>query len=325
MAGAQHGESARDGAHGSALPRIVAVETQHRLVDEAPHHLDLLFGQRSAHRGDHILDPVGGEGNRVHIAFDRDQASGLATGDGGALDIVKRTPLVEERGVGRVQIFRHAVAAFEDAPAKGDHPLACILDRQHHPPAKAIVGRLVLNADEQARLDQHGLVEPGESGFERPLVVRRPAKAELANGLFVQPAPLEIVARSQPIGRPEIGDEPLLRGGHHVMQARAFYRPFCRLRVGGRDVHPGGGGQFLHSIHELHAALVGHPADRIAMRAAAEAMVEALGIVDGKAGRLLIMEGAAPFPLAPGPLQLGRAHDERGQRGPAPQFVQPLG
>ena len=50
--------------------------------------------------------------------------------------------------------------------------------------------------------------------------------------------------------------------------------------VGCRDLHPRLAGQFLHRIHERQAAVVGQEADGIAMRPAAEAMVEALLVVD---------------------------------------------
>src|SRR3546814_9926273 len=56
-------------------------------------------------------------------------------------------------------------------------------------------------------------------------------------------------------------------------------------RVGGGDFHPGFGGEFLDRVHERQSALVGHPADRVAMRRAAETMVEALFVVDREAGR----------------------------------------
>ena len=53
-------------------------------------------------------------------------------------------------------------------------------------------------------------------------------------------------------------------------------------------------------------------------------MIKALLIVDGEAGRILIMEGATGLPLAPRALQFGGALDERGQGYPALEFIQPL-
>src|SRR3546814_5586362 len=84
-----------------------------------------------------------------------------------------------------------------------------------------------------------------------------------------------------------------------LFRSRRLLGLFRGARVGGGDFHPGFGGEFLDRVHEAQPALVGHPADRVAMRRAAETMVEALFVVDREAGRLFVMEGAA---------EIGRAH-----------------
>src|SRR3546814_6144181 len=60
------------------------------------------------------------------------------------------------------------------------------------------------------------------------------------------------------------------------------------------------------------------------MRRAAEAVVEALFVVDREAGGLLVMEGAAGFIFAAGAGDLHRAADEGRQRDARAEFVQPL-
>jgi hypothetical protein len=52
------------------------------------------------------------------------------------------------------------------------------------------------------------------------------------------------------------------------------------------------------------------------MRAAAEAVVEALFVIDVKAGRLLIMERAAALKLSSSLGDFNRAPDERGEQCP---------
>src|SRR5690606_4024699 len=77
-------------------------------------------------------------------------------------------------------------------------------------------------------------------------------------------------------------------------------------------------------VHEREPALIGHPADRVAVRPAAKAVIEALLIVDGETRRLLVVERATGLPLAPRTLELGRTHDHARQRDPGAQLVEKL-
>ncbi len=89
---------------------------------------------------------------------------------------------------------------------------------------------------------------------------------------------------------------------------------FCSLGIAPRGFghrQPGLGRQLLHRVHEAQAALVGIQADGVAMRAAAEAVVEALVVVDVEARRLLVVERAAALQLAPGARQLHPPPDDR--------------
>ena len=136
---------------------------------------------------------------------------------------------------------------------------------------------------------------------------------------------------AKPMTRPrafrsvEAGAEPVLRRRHHLMQPGLLLGALRLARVGGGHLEPGLGGQLLHRVHEREAALVGHPADHVAVRAAAEAVVEALLVADREARRLLVVERAAGLPLAPRLGELGRAHDHAGQRHACAQVIEPLG
>jgi hypothetical protein len=55
--------------------------------------------------------------------------------------------------------------------------------------------------------------------------------------------------------------------------------------------------------------LVGHPLDRVAVRGATEAVVEALVVVDVEGGGLLVVERAAALVLATGLGELGGFSD----------------
>ena len=113
-------------------------------------------------------------------------------------------------------------------------------------------------------------------------------------------------------------------GRHHLVQARLARSARSRRardRAPGTSM-PGRLRELLHRIHERQPALVGHPADRVAMRAAAEAVIEALVVVDREARRLFVMERAARLPLAPGALELHRLADQPGEQGPGAELVE---
>src|SRR3712207_6856888 len=54
----------------------------------------------------------------------------------GLVEVVEKPPLLEERGVGRVQVLRRHVRA-ESPPPEGHDPPPRIGDREHHPVAEA--------------------------------------------------------------------------------------------------------------------------------------------------------------------------------------------
>ena len=115
----------------------------------------------------------------------------------------------------------------------------------------------------------------------------REAEAEARDGRGVDAALGEIVARVAAIDALQLLGEPALRRGHDVGQVGRALGLVAGARVGGGDLHPGLARQLLDRVHERQAAGVGQEADRVAMRAAAEAMVEALLVVDREARRLL--------------------------------------
>src|SRR3546814_19148489 len=83
-------------------------------------------------------------------------------------------------------------------------------------------------------------------------------------------------------------------------------------------------GEFFHGLHDRQSALIGHPPNRVSVRSAAEAVIKALFVVDGEAGRFLIMTGATRLVLAPGLLDFDRLADQRRKRDPSTGFIHPL-
>src|SRR3990167_8209113 len=116
--------------------------------------------------------------------------------------------------------------------------------------------------------------------LERDLAVGRKAEAKSLRRLSAKAARIEVFACVRAFGRMEIGDEPFLRGGADIVQAGAPFGLLGLAWVGAGDFHSRFTGQFLDRVHERQSALVGHPADHIAVRPAAEAVVETLLVID---------------------------------------------
>ena len=106
--GREVGQSAQGSADGGFLPGGIAVEAEDRRRVEPPHPFELRLGHGGAVGGDGLGDAGAVERDDVHIAFDDDQAAGRAAGGGGAIDVVEGAALVEQDGLGGVQVFRLA-------------------------------------------------------------------------------------------------------------------------------------------------------------------------------------------------------------------------
>ena len=211
MAGAEQGQGAADRAHRGALAGGVAVEAQHRHLDQPPQQFELAFGQGGAHRRDRLADAGGRERDNVHVAFDHHDPPGLARDRAGAVQIVQRAPFVEQRRVRRIQVlgcicFRR----LENTPAKSDRPPARVLDRQHQPPAETGVGFLALDVDQQAGFDQ----QPGVEALERLADQLAPfggvAEPEPLDRVRIEPALLQIFARFLAFAIQQVEFEPFL-------------------------------------------------------------------------------------------------------------------
>src|SRR3546814_13556238 len=80
-------------------------------------------------------------------------------------------------------------------------------------------------------------------------------------------------------------------------------------------------GQALDRFREAEALRVHHEVDGAAVRAAAEAVEEALVVADREGGRLLVVEGAEPGMLAPALHQLHPRADPRRQHPTVPHLA----
>jgi hypothetical protein len=279
-----------------------------------------MFGQRGAEWRHRLAEPGLGERDHVHIALDHDDAAGLAAGGRGAIEIVERAPLVEERGVGGIEVFGFALANHPSAEC--DHAPARVADRDHQPPAKPVVRLLVVDLDQHARFDQRGVAIALELFAQLATRIGRIAHAEGARGFRLDPALLQYRPRFGARDAVQLVGEELRGIGHQIVQALGALGAFDRLAILRGHFHPGGLSEFLDRVDERQALLLGHPADRIAVRRATEAVIEALVVVDVKARRLLVMERAAALILSARLGQLDGLADQRGQQGPRAEFVE---
>ena len=271
-----------------------------------------------------MVEAALGQGDDIHIALgDDDGADGarrLARGG----EVVEVGPLVEQLGFRRIQVFGGVVA--QGATAEGDDAAALVGDREHHPVAEiveafaAVFALLDQAGGNQLRLGQaagqHGLLQRGEAAGGI-------AQAEAAHGIGAQRPLVEQVALGvRPGLGVELAGEPLRGRLEHVVERRRPLRarPFGRIGLG--QLHAGLGGQRLDRFGKLQAVRAHDEADDVAMRAATEAVEEALVVVDGERRRFFVMERAQPGMFAPPADQPHLAADHRGQRQPLAQLVE---
>src|SRR5205085_5139230 len=114
-------------------------------------------------------------------------------------------------------------------------------------------------------------------------------------------------------------------GGERFQQRLLPLRPLALLRGRLRHLEPGLAGQALDRLDEIEVVGAHEIADRIAMRAAAEAMKEAFVLDDVKGWSLLVVEGTQPGMLAALARQPHPPADQADQRDPGAQLVEKPG
>ena len=221
-------------AIGGLQARLVAVETQDRLLRHAPQKRALFRRERRAERGDDVGEAGRRHRDHIDIALDGDHRPGLMRRLAGVVQIVERRALVKQRRFRRIQIlsnrafvrtpvFRRAMRVLlQRPPAEGDHRAAAIMDRKHQPMAEAVIGDGdVLAVDEQPRLDHrlHADALGGERVAQAVAVRRGVADAKMRLSRRRNLPPGEIVARI-----------PALRALE--LPLKIFGRPIHDLRQG---------------------------------------------------------------------------------------------
>ena len=328
-AGLEQRQGAVDGAVGGALAGLVAVEAQGGRRMQAPQPLHLLLGQGRAH-GRHGWHARALAGDDVHIALDHHHRRLAAAALAGVQDLagleqaVQHPPLVEEPGLGTVQIFGAGVGIHGPA-AERHHLPPAVSDREDDPVAEAVIGlAAVLGRDQHPGV--HQVARLGALGdeviFQARAVVGRKADAKAAPLRLGQAALFQIGAGGLADGAAQLGLEP--GGGqlHPVAQGRALLLLARHVRVDGGQAHARLGGQPLDRLGEGQPFGLLQEADDVAVLAAGEAVIEALLVVDEERRALLLGERRQPRVLTTLPAQLHRLADDVGRAKAGLQFFE---
>ena len=184
----------------------VGVERQHHLVDHPRERRHLLVGDRRPHHPDRLLDPGLVQRQHVGVALDHDRPAALGDRLFGQVDPVEHLALVEEVGLGRVDVLGALVGAHRPA-AEAERAAAAVADREHDPLAEAVVLAAASPPLHQADRAQLLDLEAGPLAAHQHLVpgARRVADAEGAQHLLAQPALGQVGARlPRLLGVPEV-------------------------------------------------------------------------------------------------------------------------
>ncbi len=308
-----------EGPECGPAPGRIAVEAEDHRVGEPEQLLHVVGGAGGAERCDAVLEAGLRQRDDVHVALDHEGVAALAQGRARFEQAVELAALDEDRRFRGVQVL--GFAAVEDATAEADDVALDRADRKHDAVAESVValalrfvGGVGLLHDHHAALFEQRVVVRREHARQAAPAVRRIAEAEPGRDFSAQAAALQIVDRPRALlelatvmrGGPgqDVGERDpslLLGGGQFAIR----HRPVV-VGHGQADLLR----QILDRIDERHAVLLDEEADRIAVRSAAEAVIELLRRGDGEARRLLGVKRAQPAEVDPALLQLDLPADD---------------
>ena len=220
--------------------------------------------------------------------------------------IVERPALVEELGFPAVEVFRPRVRVHR-APAEADAAPARVADREGDAVAEGVIGRaaIVGFGGDPGGDDQLWVKALVLECLEGPLPgIGRIADLEAVQLGLVQPAPVDIGARIGPRAGIQLHPEPPHGGLGHLGQFRPAIGLLLRTRVAGGHGHPRFAREDFDGLHEAYVFRGLDEAERIALLVTAEAVIEALAIIDVETGGLFLVEGAGRPHVALGLVRL---------------------
>ena len=266
-----------------------------------------MFGHRGAKRRNAICKARARHRDHIDIAFNRNHRAFVMHGFARAMMIEEHTAFVKERRIRRVQIFCGHIF-FERASAKSNHPPALIMNGKHHTIAKAIITLALVTLDHQPCGNQRLGVVIGEGFLQVLPSARRVADAEFLRHFAGHAAFLQVFDGARRVLQLLTIILRCLK--HDLVQIIALFRLVARLfEFGFRHLHAGHLREVFHRIDETQAAVLDQEADRGAVCAAAEAVIELLGLADRERRRFFGMKRTAGDVIRAGALELHIALD----------------
>ncbi len=237
----------------------------------------MLTAERGATGGDRGRDTGEMTGHHVRITLDDDDLIPPRDLTPGKIRPVEEVGLLEQRGLGRVEVLRAGVVGGETAGAEADHIPGEVADRPHQPPVEPVDEAAATALFGQAAEDElrGGEVPAHEMSGETVPAGRRVADTEAGGRVPVEtPSGEEVpsvagVGGTQPLGV-EVGGRPV-----RVEQSLALTgdRPTGHptALVGERDT--GATGEAFHRLREGQSVDGPHEGDHVTADAAPEAVI----------------------------------------------------
>ena len=273
----------------------IAIETEIHIGGIAEQGFGVVAGRRGAERRHGLGDTVLMQGDHVHIAFDNQQPRDLLVRLAHLPHAEQFAALVEQRRLGRVQIFR-IVFRRQHASAESNGATASIEDRKHHPIAEAVVFSATLATGQHAGFFKQriALRRGAECVLQVVPAVGCVTQAKALLDVGIQAAICKIALRGFVFAE-FVAEEHRRRIENVVKIRRVIAFSTCSFAW---NLYADAGGKFFDRIKEFKAVVLHQELDRAAVRAATKAVIELLGRAHRERGRALVMERATRTPVA---------------------------
>ncbi len=263
----------------------------------------MLLRQGGAHGGHRVVKARLVQGDHVDVPLHQDEVG--PPGFLGVVQPVEDGAFLEDRRLRRIQIFGRGVVHHPAGEA--DHVPPGVNDGQHQAVAVLVVHAAPLARHRQPGLDEVGLVVPlAPHGLDQAVPgVRSRPQAE-PGGKFGADPPLvpDIGCHRRP---PGVGQHGAVEPGGLPVQLQNPLAPLPPPPVPAGVLRHGQARlirQLPHRVREGQALHLHEEPGGAAPLAAAEAVEDLPGLVDGEGGGLFVVEGAQA-PVVPPPLGQG--------------------